>query len=160
MTEITNIKEIIDYGVSTIDTQIRLYERQIKNQGDYYDWERPSIEVAEKNILELLKKREEESTIIIEDTKIKIAELSKKFGKGYIVSYTKEEVRSISVHRENCNHIKISTSRNNPKFVKCETYKSALNIAFTLIKEIYTDIGTGCTECKPWWNLSAIKKSI
>lgn len=160
MQEVKNIQQIIDSGLSSIDMEISYYERQITNQGDYYEWEKPSIENAQKNINELLKKREIETALIIENTKTKIAELSNKFGEGYFVGYTKEEGRYIGVHRENCNHHKLFTRGKNLKFKKCKTYNSACKIASSLIEEIQTDISTGCTECQPWWNLPAIKKSM
>jgi len=160
MTEITNIEQIINEGVYTTDSMISLYKRQINNQGSYYEWERPSIKVAEKNILELSKKRELEVAVIIEDTKTKIAELSNKFGEDYFVGYSKEEGKYIGVHREKCNHYKLFTSGKNVNFKKCKTYNSACDIASSLIEEIQTDISTGCTECQPWWNLPAIKKSM
>jgi hypothetical protein len=158
--EIKNIKQIINSSVSNIDSNIRHYEWQINNQGRYYDCEKPSIEVAQKNINELLIKREIEAAVIIEDTKTKIVELSNKFGEGYFVGYSKEEGRYIGVHRENCDYYKTFTRGNNIKFKKCKTYNSACKIASSLIGEIQTDISTGCTECQPWWNLPAIKKSI
>lgn len=159
MTEITNIKEIIDSGVSIIDMQIRNYEWQINDQGNYYDWEKPSIENAQKNINELLKQREIEASLIIENTKSIVDEMSLKFGEGYFVGYSKED-RYIGVHRENCNHYKLFKKGNNLSFKKCNTYNSACKIASSLIKEVQTDISTDCTECQPWWNLPSIKKSL
>jgi hypothetical protein len=160
MQEVKNIQQIIDSGLYSINNEINFNEWKINNQGSFHDWEKPSIEEAEKNILELLKKIEVETALIIEETKIKITELSNKFGEGYFVGYTKEDGRYIGVHRENCNHHKLFTRGKNLKFKKCKTYNSACKIASSLIGEIQTDISTGCTECQPWWNLPAIKKSM
>lgn len=160
MTEITNIEQIIESEVySSIDSVIRAYQWQIDNQDKYHDWNKPSVAMAQYHINELMKKRELEATLIIEKTRLTIDELMSYFGNNYLVIYSKEG-GYLSIHREKCEHYKLYVKKNDATFIKCKTFEVANKKAYSVIGEVQADIHNGCIECKPFWNLSSIKKSL
>jgi hypothetical protein len=159
MTEIVDIVQIIDSGVYSIDNLIRHYQWQIDNQGKFYEWEKPNIENAKNNISQLLKQRESETNLIIENTKTVVDELSSKYGVNYFVVYSKDE-KHIGVHRERCENYNRWIKKHEPSIKNGRTYEDVVKISFTLVQEINTDITSDCEECKPFWNLPSIKKSL
>ncbi len=159
MTEINNIEQIISSEVYDIDSQIRSYRWVIDNQGKFYDWNKPSIESAENNINMLIKKREVEAALIIENTKSSIKELLSKHGDGYIVVYSIVE-RYLGIHRDKCGQFNYLEEKDILNYFKCKTFNEANKKAYSLIEKVRTDINNGCEECKPYWNLSSIMKSL
>ena len=159
MYEISDINQLINQRVSFIDTQIRLFERQIKNQGNYFDWAKPNIETAKKSIAKLLTEREFEARIIIKETKIRIEELSKIFGDSYFVCYTKHIY--IGIHRENCEFYKdCIRGAVDVGFKNSISFADSLTSASKLTRKMQTDISDDCQLCLPYWNLIELKNSL
>ena len=106
MHEILNIKELIDNNseIRVIDNEISYYEREIKYQIKYYDFEKPSVEYLQRNISKLVCERDLVVKSIIESTRLLINKLSDKYGENYLVHYSKED-RFIQIHRNNCEHL-------------------------------------------------------
>lgn len=160
MNEISSIDQLIE-NIPTIDSEIRLYELQIKNQDKYHDWEKPNMAELQKKLKILIDQRKIESNIIIENAKARIQELSNKFGISYFVCYSNyDENKYIGIHREKCEYFKKMTDESKVKFKSCKSYTEGLTIGFKLIKNIQTDISTDCQDCVPYWNLNAIEKSL
>jgi hypothetical protein len=161
MSEILNLGELIKNNseIFEIDNQVRNYEEQIKNQDKYFDWQKPNVEVAQKNINELLKKREVKAKVVLENIKTVVNNLYSNFGEQYFVYYSNDD-RFIQIHRNKCDGYKIWTNGNDLKFEECKNFKKSIKIANSKIEEVRTDIDYSCRKCQPSWNLTALKKAL
>ena len=161
MHEILNIKELIDNNseIRVIDNEISYYEREIKYQIKYYDFEKPSVEYLQRNISKLVCERDLVVKSIIESTRLLINKLSDKYGENYLVHYSKED-RFIQIHRNNCEQYQSWVKGNDLKSKKCNSFEEAKDKAHSIIKEVITDISDDCIECQPYLNLESILRSI
>jgi hypothetical protein len=161
MDEILNIKELIDNNldIKVIDGNISVYERELKNQLKYFDFEKPSVEYLERNIGKLVSERDLLIKSIIESTRTLINQLNDKHGDNYFIHYSKEDW-FIQIHRSNCEEYRIWVNGSDLKSEKCKSFKDAKIKANSLNKDVVTDISDGCIECQPYLNLQSILRSI
>lgn len=161
MHEILNIKELIDNNldIKVIDSDISAYERELKNQLKYFDFEKPSVEYLERNIGKLVIERDLLIKSIIESTRTLINQLNDKHGDNYFVHYSKEDW-FIQIHRSNCEQYKNWVNASDLKSEKCKSFEDAKIKAHSLNREVATEISNGCIECQPYLNLESILRSI
>jgi hypothetical protein len=157
MNEILKIDEIINpnNSIRSIEWEIEYYERQIKYQTENYDWTKPSIESCQKTILELREEKDKTHQSLLDETKNEINMLLSNNGTDLIVCYSKKD-RFIEIHRQNCQRYIYLIETKDSKTKICKSFLEANKIAGMKIKFAHTDIGDGCNECKPYWNLESL----
>lgn len=157
MHEILKIEEIINpnNSIRSIEWEIEYYERQIKYQTENYDWTKPSIESCQKTLLELTREKAKTHQSLLDETKNEINMLLSNNGTDLIVCYSKKG-RFIEIHRQNCPRYINLIETKDSKIKICKSFSEAVKIALMKIKIAHTDIGSGCNECKPYWNLESL----
>jgi hypothetical protein len=156
MDEKLNIKSLLNLNteISYLNTQLELYEAEIKNEIND-----SKLEFLNKELYTLTNKRNEEIQLYIESIEDKIKNIGTNYGEDNLVYYSIED-RFIQIHRSNCHQYKNWIKGKDLKSKKCKSYKDAQNKAKLIIKEVLTDIQDGCTYCAPELNLNSILNSM